>query len=165
MFASKPSLAAHTHNNLTQAKAVQEHVSTHKLRVDVVLVSPLTRALETAVGCFGNHSSLPRNGDTLLMQQLTAQPGVRSAHPAVAAHSVPPFVAMELCREHLGVHPCDKRRPLTHTQALFPGAVVVWCCMVCVHAVPAFAGLRPVPPDTAVRASAVTHASLPACSC
>jgi hypothetical protein len=30
------------------------------------------------------------------------------------------FTPAACCREHLGVHPCDKRRPLAHYRANFP---------------------------------------------
>jgi hypothetical protein len=103
-----------------QAKAVQEHIRAHSIKVDVVVVSPLTRALETAVGCFGNFAP-PLNGTPPLMMGLTEQAGVRPAHPAVGSEGCPPFVCYELCREHLGVHPCDRRHPIAAKQAMFPG--------------------------------------------
>lgn len=102
-----------------QAKAVQQHIREHNIRTDVVIVSPLTRALETAVGCFGNHGP-PLNGTPPLMLEVTEQPGVRSAHPAVGSEGCPPFVCYELCREHLGVHPCDRRLPVATKQQMFP---------------------------------------------
>lgn len=104
-----------------QARAVQEHIRTHNIKVDVVIVSPLTRALETAVGCFGNFAP-PLNGTPPLMMGLTEKAGVRAAHPAVGSEGCPPFVCYELCREHLGVHPCDRRHPIAAKQAMFPGA-------------------------------------------
>lgn len=105
----------------TQAKAVQEHIRANDLKVDVVIVSPLTRALETAVGCFGNFAQ-PSNGTPPLMMEISEQPGVRAAHPAVSSEGCPPFIAYELCREHLGVHPCDRRHTISQKQGMFPGA-------------------------------------------
>jgi len=90
------------------------------------VVSPLTRAIETAVGCFGDHAATPAaasrngngngsgsigsngnggsvNGRGLLMVELTEVEGKRAAHPAVPLGAAPPFVCLELCREHLGV--------------------------------------------------------------
>jgi len=112
----------HHHHPLVslQAQAVQDHIRANNIRVDLVIVSPLTRALETAVGCFGNLSG-PLNGTAPLMAALTEVPGVRTAHPAVGAEGCPPFVCYELCREHLGVHPCDKRYPIGLKQQMFPG--------------------------------------------
>eukprot|EP00879_Flechtneria_rotunda_P021539 GHRR01022702.1.p1 GENE.GHRR01022702.1~~GHRR01022702.1.p1 ORF type:complete len:260 (+),score=50.95 GHRR01022702.1:194-973(+) len=103
-----------------QAKAVQDHIRATGIKVEVVITSPLTRALETAVGCFGNLSK-PLNGTQPLMLELTAKAGVRSAHPAVSADGCPPIICYELCREHLGVHPCDRRHPISSKAALFPG--------------------------------------------
>ncbi len=38
-----------------QAHTVREHIRQAGLKVDLVITSPLTRALETAVGVFGEH--------------------------------------------------------------------------------------------------------------
>eukprot|EP00878_Enallax_costatus_P009327 GHUV01009749.1.p1 GENE.GHUV01009749.1~~GHUV01009749.1.p1 ORF type:complete len:333 (+),score=54.98 GHUV01009749.1:140-1138(+) len=103
-----------------QAKAVQQHIKQMGIKVDIVIVSPLTRALETAVGCFGNFSA-PLNGTPPLMMELTEQQGRRAAHPAVSAEGCPPIVCYELCREHLGVHPCDRRHSTWSKAAMFPG--------------------------------------------
>lgn len=158
-----------------QAHALSAHIAAAGVRPEVVIVSPLARAIETAVGAFavgpaaamraaaaeangngnghsssanGNGSSANGNGHSssadgngngngssangngngahastpLLMVELTELPGKRAAHPAVPlAPGLPPFVCMELCREHLGVHPCDRRRPLAEARALYPG--------------------------------------------
>lgn len=60
-------------------------------QVDVVLVSPLTRAVETA----------------LLMFPTDTAPPV-------------PVVAVEWCREAHGGHPCDQRRPISVIAKEFP---------------------------------------------
>ncbi|KAJ4963259.1 hypothetical protein NE237_023198 [Protea cynaroides] len=39
---------------------------------------------------------------------------------AISCIDCPPFLAMELCREHLGVHIYDKRRSIQEYQPLFP---------------------------------------------
>jgi hypothetical protein len=59
------------------------------MQVDVVLVSPMTRAVETAVYMF------PPD------------------------HSVP-IVAIEMCREAHGGHPCDQRRSIGEIAKEFP---------------------------------------------
>ncbi|EPS60970.1 phosphoglycerate mutase-like protein, partial [Genlisea aurea] len=59
-------------------------------RIELVVVSPLMRTLQTAAGVFG--------GD-----------GIDA-----------PFVALELCRERLGVNWCDKRRNIAEYKSLFP---------------------------------------------
>ncbi|KAF2296124.1 hypothetical protein GH714_036260 [Hevea brasiliensis] len=63
-------------------------------KIDLVITSPLLRAMQTAVGVFGGERSS----------------GLKS----------PPIVAVELCRERTGVHPCDKRRTITEYSSLFP---------------------------------------------
>lgn len=66
-----------------QCVALGERVRATRMQVDVVLVSPLTRTLETATLIFEKHATRP------------------------------PFVAVELCREAFGAHPCDQRRPVS----------------------------------------------------
>lgn len=66
----------------------------------VVIASPLTRALETAVGAFGG-GRWPGRG-SVLMHEQTAIPGVRAAHETVASVAGLPFIAFEGCRERLG---------------------------------------------------------------
>jgi hypothetical protein len=82
-----------------------------------VVVSPLTRAVETAIGAFGGG---PATSGPLLMLPQDGVEGVRAARTGASAAGVPPFVACELCREHLGVHPCDRRRTLSHLKERFP---------------------------------------------
>ena len=103
-----------------QAQALRQHVTTHGLaaRLEVVVVSPLTRAVETAVAAFGGDSPVPVGAPCLMAARPEVE-GVCTAHPGIAAGPLP-FVACELCREHLGVHPCDRRRPLSHYKAAFP---------------------------------------------
>ena len=66
----------------------------------VVVASPLTRALETAAGAFGGGKWQGR-GSVLMLEQ-SAIPGVRASHSAVGAVAGLPFVAFEGCRERLG---------------------------------------------------------------
>eukprot|EP00882_Tetradesmus_deserticola_P011793 GHRQ01012481.1.p1 GENE.GHRQ01012481.1~~GHRQ01012481.1.p1 ORF type:complete len:275 (+),score=88.04 GHRQ01012481.1:108-932(+) len=103
-----------------QSKAVQQHIKASGIQVDVVVVSPLKRALQTAVGCFGNHSGKPCNGTPPLMMECIAQQGKVTAHPVVSAEGCPPVVCYELCREHLGVHPCDRRSWTSELAAEYP---------------------------------------------
>ena len=72
-----------------QAAALRE--ATAALPIEVVLVSPLVRAVETA--CLAFSTQLER--------------GV-------------PFVAVELCREQIGQNMCDSRRPKSIAAAAFP---------------------------------------------
>jgi len=73
-----------------QASTLGDRIREARMIVDVVLVSPLTRTLETA---------------TLMFPP--------AAHPL-------PFVAVELCREAHGGHPCDQRRPVSVVRRDFP---------------------------------------------
>lgn len=68
--------------------------------MQLVVTSPLTRALETAVGAFGGGKWQGRGG--ILMLEQMAIPGVRAAHDTIAAVAGLPFVAFEGCRERLG---------------------------------------------------------------
>lgn len=106
-----------------QAHALGEHVRSAGLRPQLVVVSPLARAIETAVGAFGDpsaaHSSSSNGGSGggggdsngnggggaggLLMAALPDVPGKCTPHAAVPLGGAPPFLCMELCREHLGV--------------------------------------------------------------
>ncbi|XP_024528447.1 phosphoglycerate mutase-like protein [Selaginella moellendorffii] len=84
-------------------------------RVSLVVVSPLTRTLQTAAGVFGggNHSDVSQ----LLMVHFAG----RCPHPAISSSGSPPFVAVELCREEMSVMPCDHRSSRSKNELQFPG--------------------------------------------
>jgi hypothetical protein len=69
----------------------------------VVIVSPLMRALETAAGAFGG-GPFKGSGRPLMLAQ-SGEPDERAAHCAVACPEGIPFIAFEGCRERLGVCP------------------------------------------------------------
>lgn len=80
--------------------------------MQVVIVSPLQRTLETAVGVFGG--DVVSEGDILnadgeasniLMQSQDGQLNARSPRPSVRAPEGLPFIACELCRERVGMAP------------------------------------------------------------
>lgn len=75
-----------------QAKALGTQMRERRMQVDVVLVSPLLRTLETASLMF------PPQGTTTTAAAASNVPSTR-----------PPMVAIELCREAFGGHPCDQR--------------------------------------------------------
>lgn len=62
-----------------------------------------TRAMETAVGSFGGPVWHEGDAELPLMAEV-AGGDFSTAHPAVSSRGTPPFVAYELCREHLGGH-------------------------------------------------------------
>ncbi|XP_039003392.1 phosphoglycerate mutase-like protein 1 [Hibiscus syriacus] len=70
------------------------HASGLLKRIDLVITSPLYRTMQTAFGVFGN--------------------------PERSADDCPQIMAVELCRDRLGVRPCDMRRRVSECQALFP---------------------------------------------
>ncbi len=81
--------------------------------VELVVVAPLQRAMETAVAAFGNHDDDPAiaangngnggpassaDGAPVLMVAQEGVEGKVTAHAAVSGRGCPPFIAHELCR-------------------------------------------------------------------
>ncbi|KAF5455923.1 hypothetical protein F2P56_025453, partial [Juglans regia] len=76
------------------------------------------RTMQTAVGVFGGEAEAYTDGVNV-PPLMVANTG-NSGHPAISSLNRPPFVAVELCRERLGVHPCDKRQSIREYRPLFP---------------------------------------------
>ncbi|KAG8494037.1 hypothetical protein CXB51_011571 [Gossypium anomalum] len=76
-------------------------------RIELVVTSPLYRTMQTAIGVFGNESSAD-GGNT---DDFSEKPG---------GLGCPQIMAVELCRDRLGVRPCDMRRTVSECEALFP---------------------------------------------
>ncbi|CAD7698653.1 unnamed protein product [Ostreobium quekettii] len=107
---------------ITSVAGLRNHIAklpTH-FQVDVVVVSPMTRTLETAVGLFGGDTVDVADGHKLLMRAQSEQEGVRTEQKAIVAQSSVPFIAHEACREQTGLHPCDHRRTVSYYQHQFP---------------------------------------------
>lgn len=105
-----------------QAEALHQHIANlpDRLEVDLVVSSPLTRTLETATGVFGSQEWKDSSQGTPLMRKQPAKQEHQVKRSAMSTTGCPPFIAHELCREHLGRHPCDKRRSLSHYKQQFP---------------------------------------------
>ncbi|KAL5714839.1 hypothetical protein ACHQM5_016746 [Ranunculus cassubicifolius] len=101
-----------------QVKKLRSHVIQTGLvkKLDLVIVSPLLRTMQTAVGVFGGEEYANEDG----VKPLMVENAGNSSHSAISSSDRPPFVAVELCREHLGVHPCDRRRSIPEYTPLFP---------------------------------------------
>ncbi|KAE8057117.1 hypothetical protein FH972_013833 [Carpinus fangiana] len=101
-----------------QVDNLRTHVQASGLskRIDLVVVSPLLRTMQTAVGVFGGEAY---TDGVRVPPLMVANTGI-SDHPAISSLNCPPFLTVELCRERLGVHPCDKRRSIKEYHPLFP---------------------------------------------
>ncbi|KAF5739805.1 RTFL01-34-G06 isoform 3 [Tripterygium wilfordii] len=85
-------------------------------RIELIVTSPLLRTMQTAVGVFGGKSQTEGLDLPPLMEANVGGSGL----PAISSSDCPPFIAVELCRERLGLHPCDKRRSISESRPLFP---------------------------------------------
>ncbi|KAK7400405.1 hypothetical protein VNO78_11611 [Psophocarpus tetragonolobus] len=101
-----------------QVDNLRKHVHASALinSVDLVIASPMMRTLQTAVGVFGGEGYTDKSD---VLPLMVANAG-NSNRAAISSLNSPPIVAVELCREHLGVHPCDRRRSVSEYQYLFP---------------------------------------------
>ncbi|KAI3978628.1 hypothetical protein MKX01_015803, partial [Papaver californicum] len=66
-------------------------------KVELVIVSPLLRTLQTAVGAFGAGNYV----DGIDVTPLMVANGGNSNRSAISSLNIPPFLAVELCRERL----------------------------------------------------------------
>jgi len=102
----------------SQVDTLREHVTKCGLakKIELVIVSPLLRTMQTAVGVFGGGNYT----DGASASPLMVEGAGNSGRQAISSLNCPPFLAVEACREHLGVHPCDKRSSITKYRTLFP---------------------------------------------
>ncbi|WOL19342.1 hypothetical protein Cni_G28140 [Canna indica] len=102
----------------SQVDSLRKHVKDSGLykKIELVITSPLLRTMQTAVGVFGGESC----GGGVNAPPLMVENTGNSGRPAISSFNCPPILAVEYCREHLGVHPCDKRRSISECRELFP---------------------------------------------
>ncbi|XP_037475359.1 phosphoglycerate mutase-like protein 1 [Triticum dicoccoides] len=102
----------------SQVDTLREHVTKSGLakKIELVIVSPLLRTMQTAVGVFGGGNYT----DGASASPLMVEGAGNSGRQPISSLNCPPFLAVEACREHLGVHPCDKRSSVTKYRTLFP---------------------------------------------
>ncbi|KAK9690561.1 hypothetical protein RND81_09G137700 [Saponaria officinalis] len=101
-----------------QVDVLRKNVNASGLQksIELVITSPLLRTMQTAVGVFGGESGTDGSDVPPLM---VANAG-NSDHSAISSLNCPPIMAVELCREHMGVHPCDQRRHIHEYKCMFP---------------------------------------------
>ncbi|KAI3883600.1 hypothetical protein MKX03_016282 [Papaver bracteatum] len=86
-------------------------------KVELVIVSSLLRTMQTAVGAFGGAGDYADGTDVTPLMVANAGNSNRSATSNI---NTPPFLAVELCREHLGVYYCNRRRATCEYRTIFP---------------------------------------------
>ncbi|KAJ0705924.1 hypothetical protein HanLR1_Chr09g0300961 [Helianthus annuus] len=74
-----------------------------------------TRTMQTAVGAFGGEATAVG----IDVSPLMAENMGNSNRPAISSLNCPPFIAVELCQEDMGIHPCDRRRRISEYKSMF----------------------------------------------
>ncbi|MCL7037773.1 hypothetical protein MKW94_025082, partial [Papaver nudicaule] len=102
-----------------QVDNLNKHINESGLakKVELVIVSPLLRTMQTAVGAFGDAGDCADGTD---VTPLIVANAVNSNHSAISRLNTPPFLAVELCREKLGVYHCNRRRATSEYRTIFP---------------------------------------------
>jgi broad specificity phosphatase PhoE len=93
-------------------------------KCELVVVSPLSRAMDTAAAMFGVEDGDARGGE-VLMRGTEAVAMKTCARPTLRLNTAlcggAKFVALESCREQIGGNPCDRRRSVTEYKKEYPG--------------------------------------------
>lgn len=90
-------------------------------KCELVVVSPLTRAMETAAAMFGSEG-----GEGCVLMEATEEVEMKTCERPVLRCDTrlcegKKFLALEMVREQIGGNPCDRRRTLTEYKKEFPG--------------------------------------------
>lgn len=103
-----------------QVENLRKHVQSCGLakKIDLVIMSPLMRTLQTATGVFGGESFTDKM-DVAVAPLMVANAG-NSDRAAISSLNCPPFIALDICRERMKGHPCDNRKNVSEYQLLFP---------------------------------------------
>ncbi|XP_010475853.1 PREDICTED: phosphoglycerate mutase-like protein 1 isoform X2 [Camelina sativa] len=72
--------------------------------IELVITSPLRRAMETSIGIFRGQEV----EDVNISDDFTK------------ANNLPPILALETCRERMGLYPCDRRASISTRRTCFP---------------------------------------------
>eukprot|EP00890_Picochlorum_soloecismus_P000886 jgi/Picsp_1/1799/NSC_05267-R1_phosphoglycerate mutase-like protein len=107
-----------TRKGWTQANSLGIHAEQHDATAEIQLVvtSPLTRALETAAGAFGSSK-----GTKILMNSQECVPNSQEAQGPIFIQEGKTYIVHESCRERLGPSSCDARRSRDELEVSFPG--------------------------------------------
>ncbi|DBA66795.1 TPA: hypothetical protein ACH3X2_001936 [Trebouxia sp. C0005] len=85
----------------SQAHGLHDHIQSlpTALGIQLIVVSPMVRTLETATGAFG--AGLPQGGADVMMTSLEPREQWQAGHPAVALPPGIPVISHEGCRERV----------------------------------------------------------------
>lgn len=106
-----------------QAHALGSHMKRYPVtrEVQLVVVSPLMRALETAAGAFGSLGDNDRLGSPILMTAQNEVRDVCTAHETISCRPGIKYLVNEACRERLSTGLCDARSDRCTAKTKFPG--------------------------------------------
>ncbi|XVF36535.1 hypothetical protein REPUB_Repub19eG0066200 [Reevesia pubescens] len=82
--------------------------------IEVVITSPMSRTLQTAVGIFHGEDQADGLDGTSSFEDENGKSDEASNF------NRPPIIAYELCRERMGKHECDKRGTISQYRSRFP---------------------------------------------
>ncbi|KAG4194010.1 hypothetical protein ERO13_A06G029900v2 [Gossypium hirsutum] len=85
-------------------------------RIELVITSPMSRTLQTAVGIFHGEDQ-PELSDVTSYEEGNGRISDNDQQPTF---NRPPIIALEVCRERLGKYECDKRGTISHYRSHFP---------------------------------------------